>query len=81
MYMINTFDKKDFGWGSKILTPGPSILTNRPIRDHSELGESLMKLQHREGLISSWVSLGASWEGLRAICESLESSWEGLRAS
>ena len=33
--MINTFDKKDFGWGSKILTPGPSNLTNGPILDHS----------------------------------------------
>ena len=34
--MINTFNKKDFGWGSKILTPGPSILTKGPIMDHSE---------------------------------------------
>ena len=38
--MINTFDKKDFGWGSKILTPGPSILTNGPILDLSEVREN-----------------------------------------
>ena len=44
--MINTFDKKDFGWGSKILTPGPSILTNGPILDLSDVLKHIHELNH-----------------------------------
>ena len=46
--MINTFDKKDFGWGSKILTPGPSILTNGPILDLSALPGLLPKKKNKK---------------------------------
>ena len=38
MYVINPSNKKVFGWGDKIATPGPSNLSNCMVTDHSVVG-------------------------------------------
>ena len=38
--MIDTSNKKDFGWGNKIPTQSLSNLSNFTLLDHSALGES-----------------------------------------